>query len=263
MIFGRKPKVQIKTPEQIEKMRVAGLVVGNTLKLIQQQTVAGMTTLDIDAIARAELKRTGATPSFLNYHGYPAVVCTSVNNQVVHGIPGNYKLKDGDLVSVDFGAIVEGWHGDSAVTILIGNVSEEAKALSDVTYRAMWAGLKAAKVGNTLGDVGHAIASVVNAENRWGIVEDYVGHGIGTEMHMEPSVPNFGNPGHGLKLEVGMAIAIEPMITAGHHLTQVLEDDWTVTTMDGHLAAHWEHTVAITENGPWVLTELDESLARP
>ncbi len=263
MIFGRKPKVQIKTPEQIEKMRVAGLVVGNTLKLIQQQTVAGMTTLDIDAIARAELKRTGATSSFLGYHGYPAVVCTSVNNQVVHGIPGNYKLKDGDLVSVDFGAIVEGWHGDSAVTILIGNVSDEAKALSDVTYRAMWAGLKAAKVGNTLGDVGHAIASVVNVENRWGIVEDYVGHGIGTEMHMEPSVPNFGSPGHGLKLEVGMAIAIEPMITAGHHLTQVLEDDWTVTTMDGHLAAHWEHTVAITENGPWVLTELDESLARP
>jgi methionyl aminopeptidase len=263
MIFGRKPKVQIKTPEQIEKMRVAGLVVGNTLKLIQQQTVAGITTLDIDAIARAELQRTGATSSFLGYHGYPAVVCTSVNNQVVHGIPGNYQLKDGDLVSVDFGAIVDGWHGDSAVTILIGNVSEEAKALSDVTYRAMWAGLKAAKVGNTLGDVGHAISSVVNAENRWGIVEDYVGHGIGTEMHMEPSVPNFGNPGHGLKLEVGMAIAIEPMITAGHHLTQVLEDDWTVTTMDGHLAAHWEHTVAITENGPWVLTELDESLARP
>ena len=263
MIFGRKPKVQIKTPEQIEKMRVAGLVVGNTLKLIQQQTVAGMTTLDIDAIARAELQRTGAKSSFLGYHGYPAVVCTSVNNQVVHGIPDNYKLKDGDLVSVDFGAIVDGWHGDSAVTILIGNVSDEATALSDVTYRAMWAGLKAAKVGNTLGDVGHAIASVVNAENRWGIVEDYVGHGIGTEMHMEPSVPNFGNPGHGLKLEVGMAIAIEPMITAGHHLTQVLEDDWTVTTMDGHLAAHWEHTVAITEDGPWVLTELDESLVRP
>ena len=263
MIFGRKPKVQIKTPEQIEKMRVAGLVVGNTLKLIQQQTVAGMTTLDIDSIARAELKRVGATPSFLNYHGYPAVVCTSVNDQVVHGIPDAYTLKDGDLVSVDFGAIVEGWHGDSAVTILIGNASEESKALSDVTYRAMWAGLSAAKPGNTLGDVGHAIASVVNAEKRWGIVEDYVGHGIGTEMHMEPSVPNFGTPGQGLTLEVGMAIAIEPMITAGHHHTQVLDDDWTVTTLDGQLAAHWEHTVAITESGPWVLTELDEQLARP
>jgi methionyl aminopeptidase len=254
MIFDRKPKIELKTPAQFEKMAIAGKVVANTLSLIQQTTTLGTTLLDIDALAREQLQEHGATSSFLGYHGYPAVVCTSVNEQVVHGIPSNYALRSGDILSVDFGAIVDGWHGDSAITMLIGDVSDEAKALSDVTCRAMWAGINASIAGNTLGDVGHAIQSVIESENRWGLIEDYSGHGIGTEMHMEPFVPNYGDPGEGLVLEVGMAIAIEPMVTAGTHLTNTLSDNWTVVTIDDAIASHWEHTVAITAEGPRVLT---------
>jgi len=256
-MFNRKSRFQIKTPEQFELMRAAGLVVARLLKQLESEVAPGITTLDIDAIAREALKREGATPSFLGYHGYPAVVCTSVNEQIVHGIPDGRKLNEGDLVSVDFGAIVEGWHGDAARTYFVGEVSEEARALSDVTERAMWAGIAATVAGNTIGDIGHAVETVIRAEARWGIVEEYVGHGIGTEMHMSPSVPNYGKPGHGPAIDLGMALAIEPMVTAGYRYTQVLEDDWTVTTTDGSWAAHWENTVAVTENGPWVLTELD------
>ena len=254
MIFNRKPNIQLKTPEQFEIMARAGKVVAETLTLIEQTTSIGTTLLEIDALARKELKKHGATSSFLGYHGYPAVVCTSVNQQVVHGIPSDYALQSGDILSVDFGAIVDGWHGDSALTILIGEVSEEAKALSDVTNRAMWAGINASVAGNTLGDVGHAIQLVIESDNNWGLIEDYSGHGIGTEMHMEPSVPNYGDPGEGLVLEVGMAIAIEPMVTAGTHLTKTLADNWTVVTIDNSIASHWEHTIAITAEGPKVLT---------
>lgn len=254
MIFNRKPDIQIKTPEQFEVMARAGKVVADTLSLIQESTDVGITLLDIDALAREQLRLQGATSSFLGYHGYPAVVCTSVNEQVVHGIPSDYALQSGDIVSVDFGAIVEGWHGDSAITMLIGDASDEAHALSVVTNRAMWAGINASVAGNTLGDVGHAIQSVIAAENRWGLIEDYSGHGIGTEMHMEPFVPNYGDPGEGLRLEVGMAIAIEPMVTAGTNLTSTLSDNWTVVTIDDSIASHWEHTIAITADGPRVLT---------
>ena len=254
MFFDRKPKIEIKTAEQFQKMAVAGYVVAQTLSLIKETTQPGTTLLDIDALAREELKKHSATSSFLGYHGYPAVVCTSVNEQVVHGIPSKYALQSGDILSVDFGAIVDGWHGDSAITMLIGDVDDEAVALSDVTYRAMWAGIRASVAGNTLGDIGHAIQSVIEAENRWGLIEDYTGHGIGTEMHMEPNVHNYGDPGEGLVLEVGMAIAIEPMVTAGTHLTKTLSDNWTVVTIDDSIASHWEHTIAITESGPKVLT---------
>lgn len=254
MIFNRKPNIQRKTPEQFEIMARAGKVVADTLSLIQESATVGTTLLEIDAWAREQLRVHGATSSFLGYHGYPAVVCTSVNEQVVHGIPSDYALRSGDIVSVDFGAIVEGWHGDSAITLLIGDLSEEARELSIVTNRAMWAGINASIAGNTLGDVGHAIQSVIEAENRWGLIEDYSGHGIGTEMHMEPFVPNYGDPGEGLRLEVGMAIAIEPMVTAGTHLTNTLSDNWTVVTIDDSIASHWEHTIAITADGPRVLT---------
>ncbi|MGA0856656.1 MAG: type I methionyl aminopeptidase [Candidatus Nanopelagicales bacterium] len=254
MIFNRKPNIQLKTPEQLEIMARAGRVVAETLSLIEETTSIGTTLREIDALAREELKKHGATSSFLGYHGYPAVVCTSVNQQVVHGIPSDYALQSGDILSVDFGAIVDGWHGDSALTLLLGEVSEEAKALSRVTNRAMWAGINASVAGNTLGDVGHAIQSVIEADNRWGLIEDYSGHGIGTEMHMEPFVPNYGEPGEGMRLDVGMAIAIEPMVTAGTHLTKTLSDNWTVVTIDDSIASHWEHTVAITSDGPKVLT---------
>jgi methionyl aminopeptidase len=262
MIFGRKSRIQIKTDEQLLLMRAAGLVVARTLKQLEGEVVPGMTTFDIDAIARENLQREGATSSFLGYHGYPSVVCTSVNEEVVHGMPSNRKLNEGDIVSVDFGAIVEGWHGDAARTIFVGEVSQESRDLSDVTERSMWAGLAAAVVGNRLSDIGHAVETVVRAEDRWGIVEEYVGHGIGTEMHMDPSVPNYGKPGHGPVLEAGMALAIEPMITAGYRYVQVMDDDWTVTTTDGGWASHWENTVAITDLGPWVMTELDGGVAR-
>jgi len=257
MAFGRSSRIQIKTPAQLELMRAAGLVVARTLKQLESEIADGITTLDIDAIARENLKREGATSSFLGYHGYPAVVCTSVNDEVVHGIPSHRRLQEGDLVSVDFGAIVEGWHGDAARTFFVGEVSPELQRLSAVTEASMWAGLAAAVAGNRLSDIGHAVERAVRADGPWGIVEEYVGHGIGTEMHMYPSVPNYGKPGNGPKLEVGMALAIEPMVTAGERHVDVLDDGWTVSTLDGSHASHWENTVAITERGPWVLTELD------
>lgn len=263
MILGFKDQIQIKTPAQLQLMRVAGLVVGRTLEKLRAQTQAGMTTLDLDAIARECIAAEGATSSFLGYHGYPAVICTSINDEVVHGIPSNRRLVEGDLISIDFGVSVDGWHGDSAITIQVGEVSATAKRLSEVTERSMWAGLAAAVVGNRLSDIGNAVETSVRADaGDWGIVEEYVGHGIGTEMHMPPSVPNYGKPGNGPTLKAGMALAIEPMVTAGHRYVQLLDDDWTVTTTDGSLASHWEHTVAITPEGPWVLTALDGGVAR-
>lgn len=262
MFLGRKERIQVKTPEQLLLMRQAGLVVAQTLKHLETIVAPGITTLDLDAVAREHLALAGAKSSFLGYHGYPAVICTSVNEEVVHGIPSDRKLVEGDLISVDFGAIVEGWHGDAARTYFVGEVSDEMRALSDVTERSMWAGLAAAIIGNRLSDIGHAVETVVRAEQKWGIVEEYVGHGIGSEMHMPPSVPNYGRPGQGPELVAGMALAIEPMVTAGYRYVQVLEDDWTVTTTDGSWASHWENTVAITEAGPWVMTEIDGGVAR-
>ena len=256
-MFGRKNKIEIKTPTQLEIMRKAGLVVGHTLARLKSEAGPGITTNQLDLIAREELKRAGAGSSFLGYYGYPAVICASVNDEVVHGIPNDRVLNDGDILSVDFGAIIDGWHGDAAITIEIGTCSDDVKKLSAVTKSALWAGLSKAVIGNHLSDISHGVEQVVRNAGQYGILEDFVGHGIGSKMHMDPSVPNYGQPGQGPILEAGMALAIEPMVTLGEQHVHTLDDDWTVVTDDKSWASHWEHTVAITEEGPWVLTAID------
>jgi methionyl aminopeptidase len=255
-MFGRKDSIELKTPAEFELMRAAGLVVAETLQLLRDSVKPGMTTADLDAIARESIASAGATPSFLGYHGFPAVICTSVNDEIVHGIPGDRVINDGDVVSIDCGAIVDGWHGDAAFTMLVGDGPDEVRQLLEVTEAALAKGIERAKPGGRLTDIGHAIETHVRACGDYGIVEEYVGHGIGTSMHMDPSVPNYGQPGHGPKLVAGMALAIEPMVNLGGRHTKTLDDDWTVVTIDGSWSAHFEHTVAITADGPWVLTSL-------
>jgi len=258
MIRGVPERIQLKSPAQIAVMRQAGLVVARALRAMSDAAAPGVSTLDLDAIARDVLSEAGATSSFLGYHGYPAVICASVNDRVVHGIPtAQEKLRDGDMISVDFGAIVDGWHGDSAVTILVGDVAPEARALSVACEAAMWDGLAAARSGNRLTDISHAVETSVRGSGEYGIVTGYGGHGIGSEMHMAPHILNYGRPGKGPRLVPGMALAIEPMVTLGARATSELADGWTVVTADGSLAAHWEHTVAILADGPWVLTAED------
>ena len=250
-------RLEIKTPAQIEMMRQAGLVVGETLALLRAAAVPGVTTKELDAIAEDHIRSRGATPNFLDYHGYPATICTSVNEQVVHGIPGERVLADGDLVSLDCGAIVQGWHGDAAITVGIGSVTRENDELMRVCEEAMWRGLAAARLGGRVTDISHAIESYVRSEGPYGIVEDYVGHGIGSAMHLPPNVPNFGRPGKGPRLVEGLALAVEPMITLGTIETRTLEDDWTVVSVDGSWSAHFEHSFTLTPRGALVLTALD------
>ena len=267
-MFRRKSSIEIKSADQLAVMRQAGLVVATALAAISDAAAPGVTTGELDAIARDVLSDNNATSSFLGYkaHGavpYPGVICASVNHEVVHGIPGKRTLEDGDLLSVDFGAIVDGWNGDAAVSILVGDVRPEVAALSAVTEASLWAGLRAARAGGHLTDIGHAVETVIvdaaEAEGApYGIVEEYGGHGIGSRMHMEPHILNYGAPGRGPILRPGMALAIEPMVTLGNPEVGVLADAWTVVTLDGCWAAHWEHTVAVTEEGPWVLTALDD-----
>lgn len=261
-MFRQRDRIEIKTPDQLEVMRAAGLVVARTLQAVKEQVRVGVTTAELDDCAAALIRDAGALPSFLGYHGFPAHICTSVNHEVVHGIPGPRQLAAGDVISVDCGAIVDGWHGDAAITIFVGEPRPEVEQLSAVTEAALWAGLRAARSGGRLSDIGHAVESAVQAAGDYGIVEEYVGHGIGSAMHMDPSVPNYGRPGRGPRLVPGMALAVEPMVTLGHPAVAVLDDDWTVVTADGGWAAHWEHTVAITEEGPWVLTSLDGEILR-
>lgn len=256
-MFRRSETIEIKSVDEIALMRQAGLVVARTLELLRDELTAGMTTADLDALARESIASHGAESSFLGYHGFPAVICTSVNEEVVHGIPGTRIINEGDIVSVDCGAIIEGWHGDAAISILVGDVSEAVRRLSETTQAAMWAGLTQAREGNRLSDIGHAVETCIRDAGDYGIVEEYVGHGIGSSMHMHPPVPNYGRAGRGPRLEVGMALAIEPMATLGSPRVQVLDDDWTVVASDGAVAAHWEHTVAITDDGPWVLTSIE------
>jgi methionyl aminopeptidase len=256
-MLGRKSKIEIKSPEQILLMRKAGLVVADVLARMQLEAGPGVTTLQLDRIAREMLANAGAQSSFLGYFGYPAVICSSVNDEVVHSIPNEIALKDGDILSVDFGAIVDGWNGDAAITIEIGTPIPEQTALSNATRESMWAGLAKAVAGNRLSDISHAIEVVIRNAGDYGILEEYGGHGIGTKMHMDPLIPNYGEPGHGPELITGMALAIEPMATLGSKHVRTLDDEWTVVTTDGSRAAHWEHTVAITAEGPWVLTALD------
>lgn len=239
-------------------MRRAGAIVGQTLVEMAEAVRPGITTADLDALARESLARSRATSSFLGYHGFPAVICASVNDEVVHGIPGARTLQPGDLISIDFGAIVEGWHGDAAVTVAVGAVPAAEHALSAVTEVAMWAGLAQAIAGRRLSDISHAIETSIRGAGAYGIVEEYTGHGIGSAMHMHPPIPNHGRAGRGPELAVGMALAIEPMAVLGAPIVRVLDDGWTVCTLDGSTAAHWEHTVAITPAGPWVLTAVDE-----
>ncbi len=250
--------IEIKSMDQVLLMRAAGLVVARALGAMREAAAPGVSTLDLDAIAREVLDDAGATPSFLNYHGYPAVICASVNDRVVHGIPSAEEvLTEGDLISIDFGAIVEGWHGDSAITIAIGSAEPAASTLSDACEASMWDGLSKARRGARLTDISNAVETSVRKAGKYGIVTGYGGHGIGSSMHMDPHILNHGRAGRGPRLEAGMALAIEPMITLGSPDTRELSDGWTVVTADGSMAAHWEHTVAILDDGPWVLTAED------
>lgn len=267
-MFGRE-RVTYKTADQVRAMRQAGLVVADTLAAVRAAAEPGMTTAELDRIAAASIRTAGATPSFLGYHGYPATVCVSVNDEVVHGIPGSRVLAEGDLVSVDCGAIVDGWHGDSALTFVLGASDPADVAVSDLTERAMWAGIAALATADRLGAVGDAVEDVVEAAERavnggqpYGIVQEYVGHGIGRSMHEPPEVLNYRTRDRGARVRPGLCVAVEPMITRGARFTQVLEDDWTVVTDDGARASHWEHTVAVLEDGIWVLTAHDGGAAR-
>jgi methionyl aminopeptidase len=254
----RELPIQIKTPGQIAAMREAGLVVSHTLDVLADAVEPGITTADLDAIAEREIRGAGAVPSFKGYHGYPATICTSVNEQIVHGIPSDAtRLAAGDLISIDCGAIVDGWHGDAARTVGVGPIDDELADLLRACERALWNGLAQARPGNRLSDISHAVETSVRASGRYGIVREYVGHGIGSEMHMDPAVPNYGRPGQGPVLVEGMALAIEPMLVLGRPQTRLLDDGWTVISADGTWSAHFEHTVAITEAGPWVLTAED------
>ncbi|WP_133829690.1 type I methionyl aminopeptidase [Actinomycetospora succinea] len=250
----------MKTPGQIEAMRAAGLVVADALAAVTEAARPGASTADLDEVAATTIREAGAVPSFLGYQGFPASICASVNEQIVHGIPSREQvLGDGDLVSIDCGAILEGWHGDAAVTLLIGTPRPEDVTLSAACRAAMEAGIARLVPGGRLGDVGHAVETEARKrgtsdDREYGIVADYGGHGIGTSMHMEPFVPNLGREGTGMRLRSGMVLAIEPMLTGGSDETEELEDGWTVVTADGSRAAHWEHSVAITDDGPRVLT---------
>jgi methionyl aminopeptidase len=259
VVFRGRSRIEIKTPDQLILMRRAGLVVASALAAVRDAVAPGVTTADLDAIAREVIFGAGATSNFLGYHGFPAVICASVNDEVVHGIPGDRVLREGDLVSIDCGAIVSGWHADAAITVAVGEISAQAQDLERTTRESLWAGIAAIAAGGRLTDIGAACEAAVDP--RYGIVIDYVGHGIGSAMHMEPSVPHIGPAGRGPTLRVGMALAVEPMITAGSSEVTVKSDDWTVVTIDGSLAAHWEHSVAITDTGPFVLTAPDGGAA--
>jgi methionyl aminopeptidase len=259
----RRAVIQVKSAGQLEAMRVAGLVVGRTLERLAEAVKPGITTADLDEIAEDSIRSAGATPSFKGYQGFPASICASVNDEIVHGIPRPDKvLQEGDIISIDCGAIVDGWHGDAAVTVPVGEITPALRRLLDVCEKALWRGLAAGRAGGRLTDIGHAIESYARSRGKYGIVEEYVGHGIGTEMHMDPPVPNYGRPGEGPRLEPGMCLAVEPMVNLGTRHTLLLDDDWTVVTQDGCPSAHFEHTFAVTEDGPWVLTALDGGAER-
>ena len=263
---NRRPRgVTLKTPEQVARMRAAGLVVAEALERMTEAVRPGTTTRALDRIARDVLERHDAVSSFLGYGhpGFPAVICASVGAAVVHGIPDDRPLEEGELCSIDFGAIVDGWHGDAAVTVPVGECSPDVLELNRVTEESLWAALRTVRPGGFLSDVGAAVEGVVRPHG-YGLLEDYTGHGIGTEMHEPPYVPNLApkGPGHGMPLDVGIVLAIEPMATLGSPEVLTLDDDWTVVTADGRQASHWEHTVAVTPDGPWVLTARDGGAAR-
>ncbi|NEK86224.1 type I methionyl aminopeptidase [Blastococcus saxobsidens] len=255
--------IQIKTAHEIELMRASGLVTAGALAAVRAAVAPGVSTGELDAVAEDHIRSHGAVPNFLGYHGFTGTICTSINDEIVHGIPNpERRLEAGDNISIDCGAILDGWHSDSAVTVTVGEPSPEDAALLEVTERSMWAGLARAVAGGRLTDISHAVEeSIRSHQHGYGIVDHYGGHGIGTEMHQDPHVLNYGRAGRGPKLVPGLALAIEPMVTVGDPATAELDDGWTVVTKDGSRAGHFEHTVAITPEGPWVLTAEDGGVA--
>lgn len=245
--------IQYKSSREIEKIKKAGRVVAEILDLISENVRPGVTTKKLEALASEHFKKRKALPAFLGYQGFPASICVSVDDEVVHGIPGDRTLVEGEIVSVDVGAVIDGYFGDSARSFAVGNVNGEARRLLSVTNEALERGIKACAVGNRLGDLSFAIQSFVESKG-FSVVRDLVGHGIGKKMHEEPQVPNFGEAGTGIELKEGLVVAIEPMINAGKYKVRVLPDGWTIVTDDGSLSAHFEHTVAVTSNGPEILT---------
>ncbi|MCI9888092.1 type I methionyl aminopeptidase [Micrococcales bacterium 31B] len=261
-MFSR-DRIEYKTPDEVRKMRASGLALAEILAEVKGAVVAGATTADLDAVARAAMLRLRVTPNFLNYHGFPGVLCTSVNDEVVHGIPGARELAPGDVVKVDGGCILDGWHSDSAFTVVIpgGNAARQAahEKLSELTRLSMWHGIAAVHGHGRLNDIGCAIEDFIVSQvgDKYGIVDGLVGHGIGRSLHQPPEVVNFRTRQSGPKLKAGLVIAIEPMVIDGSPETVTLEDEWTIVSTDGGFASHWEHTVAVTPDGVWVLTEPD------
>jgi methionyl aminopeptidase len=247
--------ITLKSDKEIDLMRQAGLIVAKVLKRLKSEVRPGITTQELDNIAVAEVTRLGGIPSFKGYRGYPASICVSLNEEIVHGIPDQRKVKNGDLVSIDFGAIYRGFHGDSAITVGVGKLGARVEELMDTTERALKAGIEASVVGARMGDVSFAIQKLVEAKG-FAVIREYTGHGIGREMHEDPQIPNFGTPGQGPVLKRGMTFALEPMVCMGDWRTKVASNNWTVSTIDGSWAAHFEHSVAVTDKGPRVLTTL-------
>lgn len=260
----RQPKVEYKTTSQMLVMREAGLVLSEALDRTVAAAAIGVTTAQLNEVFEGVLREKGATSNFLGYHGFPASICTSVNHEVVHGIPGGYTLQDGDIISIDGGAVVRGWHSDSARTVIVGSARPEDVRLSDVTEEAMWRGIAALASARFVGDVGAAIDDYVSSVPgpALGILEDYVGHGIGTQMHQAPDVLNYRSSNRGPKVRPGLCLAIEPMLVQGKLETAVLDDDWTVVTTDGRRASQWEHSVAVHDGGIWVLSAPDGGASR-
>jgi methionyl aminopeptidase len=248
--------ITIRTPQEIDKMRRSGQVVREVLEHVRQAVKPGATTLDLERVAAAKIRELGVTPAFKGYHGYPCVLCTSINSEVVHGIPSaERKLRDGDIVSIDTGVVMDGYYGDSAITVAVGSkVTEKTQKLLAVTEASLESAIRAVKPGATLGDVGAAVQETVEPQG-FSVVRDFVGHGIGTHLHEDPQVPNFGTRGRGPKLRAGMVLAIEPMVNEGGAAVQVLKDGWTTVTRDGSWSAHFEHTIAVTDEGAMVLTQ--------
>ncbi|MFQ5966566.1 MAG: type I methionyl aminopeptidase [Acidimicrobiia bacterium] len=250
--------ITIKTKRDFEKMAVAGTAVAAVLDAVEEAARPSVSMKELDELAAGIIRAHDCEPSFLGYHGFPGHICTSPNDVIVHGIPGSYKLREGDILSIDAGAIYKGWHGDAAITFAVGEVAPEVAQLLKVTEEALWAGIGQVRAGARLGDIGHAVSQEAETVGV-GVVREYVGHGIGRQMHEEPQVPNFGEPGTGMRIRKGMAICIEPMFNLGGQETQVEDDGWTVKTADGSLSAHFEHTVAVTAEGPRVLTAAEDA----
>ncbi len=249
--------VTVKSQRELDLMWEAGQIVGLAHKVLRSSVAAGMTTRELDAIAEREIVALGGKPAFKGYRGFPATLCVSINSEIVHGIPGGAVIEEGDLVSLDLGAIVGGLYGDAAITVPVGPVPDELIALLETGEASLWAGIGQVRPGRRIGDVSAAIQAEVERRGDYGIVREYVGHGIGTRLHEDPQVPNFGIAGRGLLLQAGMAIAIEPMVNLGTHETRVLDDDWTVVTADGSPSVHFEHTILVTDGEPVITTKVD------